>query len=429
MNVERNIVEQYLTDKFFRIVIDKKKELAVYDYAWKTYNFPKGICSDFLTGRKRIEEANDFVLFVITDSIISNAHHNSKKISDFFTEREISKYKETKYEEPNKLSFPIVIPMIQVSSDQWIGTIDVNMFSALQSNNLINYNPDTQRAVTKIERNSSETLSYKITLNKNAVKAITADMLNRIYIPDTITLNIPVDDEFADFYYDNESHQLVIKSLKAFDINDGYHRYVSMFQAKAMNADFNYPMELRITNFDIQKSQRMIYQMDQKNRMTKQVSDSYDVYAPQNKVVQRINDSSMCNVQGFISRNGKIDSSILAQCIKCLYFNTKNSRIDSPEQRREIIRVSKEFIEDFNILTEEDESYLDKELKKIEIVILSVVFYYYEGKNKSSMANIINQIIDSNLVSNKEIYFSHSSSFSKVKKKIIDFVEENIDVK
>ena len=90
--------------------------------------------------------------------------------------------------------------MIQVADDQWIGTLDVNTFFSFQNAGLINYNPNTQRSMTKVTRNGNDI--YRITLNKSAVNSIKSDMLERIYIPDTITLNIPADDEFADFYYD-----------------------------------------------------------------------------------------------------------------------------------------------------------------------------------------------------------------------------------
>ena len=349
MNVDRSILEDYLSKKFFNILINKSDELEIYNYAYEKYNYPKGIFSDFLSSRKSIEEANDYTLFVIADSILNATKKDyRKKLSDFFTDREISKYSGMRYEEPNKIEFPLVFNMIQVSDDQWIGSLNVDAFCALQESGLINYNPVTQRAMTKVTRDNNEI--YRITLNKSAVKEITADMLEHIYVPDTITLNIPKDDVYADFHYDEQSRQLIIHSLEAFDINDGYHRYVSMFQARSKNPNFNYPMELRITNFDIDKSRRMIYQYDQKTKMSKQLSDTYNSYAAQNKVVQRINESSMCNLQGEIKIGGLIDSTTLAECIKRLYFSKRKS--DSPEQRKEIIRVSKEFIEDFNMLTE-----------------------------------------------------------------------------
>jgi len=423
MNVNRNILENYLSEKFFNILIHKDDELKIYNYAYDKYNYPKGIFSDFLSGRRSIEEANDYTLFVITDSILNATDKKyHKKISDFFTDREISKYSEIQYEEPNKIEFPLVFNMIQVSDDQWIGSLSADTFCALQESGLINYNPITQRAMTKVTRDDNEL--YRITLNKNAVKEITADMLEHIYVPDTITLNIPKDDVYADFHYDEQSCQLVIDSIEAFDINDGYHRYVSMFRAKSENPNFNYPMELRITNFDIDKSRRMIYQYDQKTKMSKQLSDTYNSYAAQNKVVQRINESSMCNLQGEIKIGGLIDSTTLSECIKRLYFSKRQG--DSPEQRKEIIRVSKELIEDFNILTEEDEKYLEKKYSKKEIMILAILFNYYDGKSKISMIKNYKDFLIDDAKHEEKVIYDFSRNFSRIRKKLISFLEERM---
>jgi len=423
MNVDRSILEDYLSKKFFNILINKSEELEIYNYAYEKYNYPKGIFSDFLSSRKSIEEANDYTLFVIADSILNATKKDyRKKLSDFFTDREISKYSGMRYEEPNKIEFPLVFNMIQVSDDQWIGSLNVDTFCALQESGLINYNPVTQRAMTKITRDNNEL--YRITLNKNAVKEITADMLEHIYVPDTITLNIPKDDIYADFHYDEQSRQLIIHSLEAFDINDGYHRYVSMFQARSKNPNFNYPMELRITNFDIDKSRRMIYQYDQKTKMSKQLSDTYNSYAAQNKVVQRINESSMCNLQGEIKIGGLIDSTTLAECIKRLYFSKRQS--DSPEQRKEIIRVSKEFIEDLNMLTEEDDKYLEKEYSKKEIIILTILFHYYDGKNKISMIENYKCFLIDDAEREEKIIYDFSRNFNRIRKRLIPFLEERM---
>ena len=42
MNVDRSILEDYLSKKFFNILINKSEELEIYNYANKLYNFPKG---------------------------------------------------------------------------------------------------------------------------------------------------------------------------------------------------------------------------------------------------------------------------------------------------------------------------------------------------------------------------------------------------
>ena len=206
MNVNRSELEKYLSEKFYNILFEKRNELDIYQYAYEKYNFPKGTFSDYVSGRKDISEASDFTLFIMLDSIKNNIKIG-KSLDKYFTEREINIYSSSKVE-TNKIKFPLIFPMIQVSEDQWIGSIDVDTFYLMQNEGLINYNPDTQRAMTKVVRNQQET--YRVTLNKHAVKEITSDLLEHIYIPDTITLNIPADEYAADFYYDTESKQLIV---------------------------------------------------------------------------------------------------------------------------------------------------------------------------------------------------------------------------
>ena len=160
MNVNRSVLENYISERFFNILINKKEELELYNYAYEKYNYPKGIFSDFLSSRKDITTANDDTLFVITDSILYITNR-SKKISDFFTDREIELYEATKYKDPDKIEFPLIFKMIQVADDQWIGTLDVNTFFSFQNAGLINYNPNTQRSMTKVTRNGNEVLSGK----------------------------------------------------------------------------------------------------------------------------------------------------------------------------------------------------------------------------------------------------------------------------
>ena len=38
MNVNRNILENYLSEKFFNILINKDDELKIYNYAYDKYN-------------------------------------------------------------------------------------------------------------------------------------------------------------------------------------------------------------------------------------------------------------------------------------------------------------------------------------------------------------------------------------------------------
>lgn len=47
MNVDRSILEDYLSKKFFNILINKSEELEIYNYAYEKYNYPKAFFQIF----------------------------------------------------------------------------------------------------------------------------------------------------------------------------------------------------------------------------------------------------------------------------------------------------------------------------------------------------------------------------------------------
>ena len=103
------------------------------------------------------------------------------------------------------------------------------------------------------------------------------------YIPDDITLNMP--EEGSKFRYENG--KLTISELPGgkFDITDGYHRYLAMCAIYNIDKSFDYPMELRITNFDLATCQQMIFQKDQKTQMKKEDSATFNQYDVGNQIV------------------------------------------------------------------------------------------------------------------------------------------------
>ena len=238
----------------------------------------------------------------------------------------------------------------------------------LRKAQLINYNANAQRTLQKIVK--GERSYYKITLNKDAISKITESMNNGNYIPNTITLNMP---ETADFSYDDSKCILTIKSLDHFDISDGYHRYIAMGQLKDKNPDFNYPMELRIVMFSEDKVKQFIYQEDQKTKMKKIDSDSMNMNAPENLVVERLNRDVMFNLKNKIARNnGSINYGELATVIKYFYF--KGQTVDKSIKR--IIEVENEVRDKFNKLTEANTDLLDKNYTFTELMI---IFYTFDN--------------------------------------------------
>ena len=353
-----------------RVLFDKEKANNVLNEMQASFNIPTGLTMDLLTGRTKLEDANEFVLFALCKCLDKELEkHNLGK---FFTNNEIGGYSNFKFQE-ERIKFPIEIKCIPVASDQWIGSTDVDFIMKLRNAQLINYNINAQRTLQKVVK--GEKSYYKITLNKDAINKIAESMNNGNYIPNTITLNMP---ETTDFSYDDSKNVLIIKSLDHFDISDGYHRYISMGQLKDKNPDFNYPMELRIVMFSEDKIKQFIYQEDQKTKMRKIDSDSMNMNAPENLVVERLNRDVIFNLKNKIGRNGgSINYGELASIIKYFYFRGQGA----DKSVRRIIEVENEIKNKFNRLTEAYPDLLDKNYSFAELMIIFYTFDSVEVNN------------------------------------------------
>ena len=346
-------------------------------------NIPTGMTMDLLTGRINLEDANEFILFALCNCL--DKELEKKNTNKYFTPIEIEGYSKSKYHEET-IKFPIEIKCVPVTADQWIGSVDVDFIMKLRRAQLIKYNANAQRTLQKVVK--GERSYYKITLNKDAINKIIESMDNGNYIPNTITLNMP---ETADFSYDDSKCVLSIKTLDHFDISDGYHRYIAMGQLKDKNPDFNYPMELRIIMFSEDKVKQFIYQEDQKTKMKKIDSDSMNMNAPENLVVERLNRDVMFNLKNKIARNnGSINYGELAAIIKYFYFKGQGA----DKSIRRIIEVESEIRDKFNKLTETYPSLLDKDYSFAELMI---IFYTFDNVsitdyNPERTFNLLNRI-------------------------------------
>jgi len=233
---------------------------------------------------------------------------------------------------------------------------------------LIHYNVNGQRTMKRII--SGDKTEYVITLNRNAVKEIGNSFTAREFIPNTLTLNIPYEIE-SEFQYDDKKKQLIIYDLSRFDMSDGYHRYMGMCAAQDSNPQFNYPMELRITNFPETKVRQFIFQEDQKTKMSKVDSDSMNMNNAANIALENLNADPGFIFKGAIGRNaGQIPFAEFAKVVQYYYFNG----VSKKKERLQIVIAQKELKQIFNELVEFDISYLEKTFSPIEVLSILVIF-------------------------------------------------------
>jgi hypothetical protein len=340
------------------------------------------------------------------------------KISQFFTDTEINVYLGSKNNN-NPIEFPIRLPMIQIADDQWIGKITAKELIRLRRADMITYNKSAQRRAKTIVKGDKEFTRLNVMVS--VVNKIADLLVKNRFISNAITLNIP--DGMGDFFYDPRNKELVINKLKSFDIIDGFHRYVAMCNVADEDIDFDYPMELRLVAFSDEKANNFIWQEEQKTRMPVIDAKSYNMNDLANKIANRIAESSICSLSEIIDRNGRIPVGHLAYAIDGIYL--KN--ISEEEKQTAIVDVTKDIIEDFNILTDNDSSLLKANWKLSDIYICINVFFLMRGKDKRDLYNkylLVKNSIKGNPIEKK---FMRSSTIRK-QMQIVEAIMEDEDV-
>ena len=330
------------------------------EWSWELlnkYNIPLAISKDIMSLSKDLSEYDIHILYAVTEVICPDW------IKLYFVDREIKTYSIYRYNR-NEVKFPIDFDMIQVNDDQYIGVTSAQVLMKLREYQYINYNPETQRAL-EIMINGGKQIFRPYVSYRN-VNEIEGLYERREFIPNTITLNINMDDEQADWVYYEQDKVLRVNNISAFDIADGYHRYLGMSRAYMKDNNFDYPMELRITNFSVSKAQHFMFQEDHNTKMKKVNVEALNQYDNGNMVVKRINTDPESYLCGKVEINGGIISpGVMGVIINKCYFNTKH-KFD----RAEVNRVANQLIKKLNNLTTYYPEYLDRKWSNPEINLI-----------------------------------------------------------
>lgn len=370
----RHLLEKELT-LLFENLEDTKIKQDYYKELEEEFNIPIDMSSDIISVRRYLSEYNEFILFAVTSVI------NKRKVSTYFTPREIENYTGQKYKR-KKINPRMDLPMFAVADDQWIGASDAQFLMMLRESQAINYNADTQRAL-EVLTNGGKTI-YRPSVDYTAVKEIAEAFAEEQFVPNTISLNINLDDEQTELIFkDNILH---IRNFTAFDIFDGYHRYLAMATNYDRDHNWNYPIELRITNFSVSKARQFIYQEDHKTKMKRVDVAAFDQYNPGNIITERLNKDPEFNLYNMINlKDGLIHSGLFSIGINRCYFNKRN-KVD----RRDIIAKSKIIKSRLNDFTDEYNEYLDRKWKKYEI--WTIIYGIYKNHSLVDIHTAIEKV-------------------------------------
>lgn len=376
MLVDRNKIDAVIEKKLSKYCVMKDMVNTMCDIMMKNHDIPAKDAMDIIVMRRPISEVDTFMLYCISEALagVDNRVYPDK----WFTEKEIKDYQDAKIS-IDKIKFPIILDAFKVCEGHYIAASDVRFFMRLRRSQMIQYNTSTQRTMKRTLRGGEE--SYKISLNTGAVSDIRYEMEHDEYIPNTITLRIP--EENSEYYF--KDNRLVIQKLDAFEIADGFHRYIAMCQASDANPDFNIPMELRIIAYSEQKTRQFIWQEDQKTKMVKVDSDSMNTNAGSNIICEALNEDMTFNLKGAITRNGgQIPLADFSMLINKFYFRN----VKREEQKVVIIREKKRLRDFFNYLTEEDERFLTR---KYDLLDLLIILCIIESGDVTNAGDIIDK--------------------------------------
>ncbi len=400
MYCKENEVIEWLDAKRKTLITSTELLNKIAELNYSNHSIEYFITNKIISNKHGLDNITSLQIFCTIDSIDKALGEDNLK--KFYTEMEIRNY--IKYKDKISVSFPIEIHCVKINDEQYIGKCDVDFLIALRNAQLINYNKNAQRTLKRVAKGDSE--YYEISINKSAVNRIQEAYKQKIFIPNTITLNIPHDVE-SDFYYDSDNQTLVINSIEHFDITDGYHRYLAMCREKDFDANFNYDMELRIVNFSLDKTRQFIYQEDQKTRMNKSDSNSMDTTRVSNIIVERLNSDMRFLLKGNIDRNDSLINFAEFSDDLEYVFKLKNKK----PTNKELMNIEKRIRDNINYLVETNDDLLVN--KYARIYWIGVLYY------------IANDEYDS-LIKFNERYTKDNLSTIKLtsKKKMLDIILE-----
>ena len=361
INGEASRVElnNYLNEKLMEIT-NRKEKMELYKQIYSKFNIPIEVTTDYFTFKKDIAEASTFEVFAFLYFIKRN------RLGMYFTDNEIEVLSNEKAEDKT-ITFPLVFKdIVQVSEDQWIGRTSFQELMAMKDARLINYDENEQRTFRHIKSGNTEIL--RVYINKKSVQEIKEAFKNGRYIPDDITLNIPQGSEFS---FSNNTLKIYSLVNDKFNIIDGYHRWLGMAEIYNFDKDFDYPMEIRFVNYSVEKANQFIFQKDQKTQMKRTDSASYNQYNIANRVVKRLNEDPMSNLQGMIARNdGLIKEADFAAVVDSFYVKGK----EFGNETSEVVTIKNDIQKKFNSLSEVNPNYLNKKYTVKDLIIMMYVF-------------------------------------------------------
>lgn len=264
MRGNRTVLEEFLDEALTNVKINEvEKEFQEY---LLDKNISRLDSTRILNKELSIHLLSDVHLFVLSESLNHIYSNNYIKLSQYFTDIEISEYSNFKFPKKGENILFKNVSQFPNSIDQFNCYIHIDELMQLFQSGKLNYNFDTQRDAKIIIKNNS--IYKSININKSAVEEMADLIVKGEFIPNFITFNILKTGE-EDIEY-NKIEQILTIHSGELDVLDGMHRTIALHRAKQLKPELDIYFGLNITNFNISKAKRYIVQEDKKTPISKE---------------------------------------------------------------------------------------------------------------------------------------------------------------
>lgn len=300
-------------------------------------------------------------------------------LEDYFNKSEIEDLQNYKIEVENESIFPIVLKDINfINEHHWEGVISAQELARLNDAKAIIYNPRTQRN-PKITKKGA-----KINVNSNKVLAIKNDLVNGVYEPDHIKLNI-LKDGNERFEYNQKNRTLKIFEGTTINIVDGQHRSLGNSSAVAVKPDLSIRWGITVYNTSEVRAHDIMVQINKQTKMPDEWIQTKDYSRNENNVISIMADER-CNLFKIMKEDEKsiqnnlalVKKSNIAEAIKENY----GEMILDNDDRRQVGKWLAEFFDYMLKLYSSDFLENPYEVKKDSFINWKNTFYGYVALSK-----------------------------------------------
>lgn len=258
MLTDREQINREIEQKILRVLSSREQTLAAVRTMEEKRRLDRGDAFRLLN---HFASAKEEELYWICDAVAGLR----EKIPDYFTPKERQFYAQSVYHKNEIQKYPAVIRNArQLAPDQWLAAVSVRQLYELYRAQLIFYNTNSQRQLTRRIISGQE--QFVITVKRAKVEAIKKELKEGTFIANCITLNVSSDNPENELEY--TGNDLILRKGQ-FDIPDGYHRYLAMMEAAEEDPEFDFMIGLNILSCSEEKANRFIIQEDKQLPMTK----------------------------------------------------------------------------------------------------------------------------------------------------------------